>query len=152
MPHFFISVTHALSSFLSPASVCRKLQHSPTGCNPSASALLAHLRLYTQCGPAHRLSLQVILFYQVDIILSHPAVNLNVSAASQKHFLRFNQFLFVFWQEPFIFSALYLYLSPLLFAFFRYTKKTELYPAIGKGGTFPNAVLKNKNAASRSWS
>ena len=119
MPHFFISVTQyslfILSLLLPSAESC--------GTNRPAAIRrylpLAHLRLYTQCGPAHRLSLQVILFYQVDIILSHSAVNLNVSAALQNTFSDLTNFFFVFLAGTLYFCALYLYLSPCFIAYFR---------------------------------
>lgn len=69
MPHFFISVTQ-YSLFISLS--CFRL--------PKAAALTDRLQSVGICrsrtcvcirgaGPAHLLSLQVILFYQVDIIL-----------------------------------------------------------------------------------
>ena len=143
MPHFFISVTQ-YSLFISLS--CFRL--------PKAAALTDRLQSVGICRSRTCVCIAVRTcsspvsagdsFYQVDIILSHPAVNLNVSAALQNTFSDLTNFFFVFLAGTLYFCALYLYLSPCFIAYFQYTKKTELYPAIGKGGTFPNAVLQNK--------
>ena len=132
MPHFFISVTQYslfISLLLPSAESC--------GTNRPAAIRryqpLAHLRLYTRCGPAHRLSLQVILFYQVDIILSHPAVNLNVSAALQNTFSDLTNFFLCFWQEPFIFlCTLSVSISLLYCIFSSILRKPNFIPQSGR--------------------
>ena len=143
---------NTLSSFLSPASVCRKLRHRPTGCNRRYLPL-AHLRLYTRCGPAHRLSLQVILFYQVDIILSHPVVNLNVSAALQNTFSDLTNFFFVFLAGTLYFlCTLSVSISLLYCIFSSILRKPNFIPQSGRRNFFKCCTPKTKNAASRSWS
>ena len=152
MPHFFISVTQYslhFSLLLPSAESC--------GTNRPAAIRrylpLAHLRLYTRCGPAHHLSLQVILFYQVDIILSHSAVNLNISAALQNTFSDLTNFFFVFLAGTLYFlCTLSVSISLLYCIFSSILRKPNFIPQSGRRNFSKCCTPKTKNAASRSWS
>ena len=152
MPHFFISVTQYSLHF--------SLQLPSAGsCGTDRPAAirrhlpLAHLRLYTRCGPAHRLSLQVILFYQVDIILSHSAVNLNVSTALQNTFSDLTNFFFVFLAGTLYFlCTLSVSISLLYCIFSSILRKPNFIPQSGRRNFSKCCTPKTKNAASRSWS
>lgn len=153
MPHFFISRNPILSLHFSlplpSAESCGT--HRPAAIRRHLP--LAHLRLYTQCGPAHRLSLQVILFYQVDIILSHPAVNLNVSAALQNTFSDLTNFFFVFLAGTLYFlCTLSVSISLLYCIFSSILRKPNFIPQSGRRNFSKCCTPKTKNAASRSWS
>lgn len=153
MPHFFISVTQyslfiSLSRFRLPKAAAT---HRP-------AAIRRHLPLATcvcirSAGPAHRLSLQVILFYQVDIILSHPAVNLNVSAALQNTFSDLTNFFFVFLAGTLYFlCTLSVSISLLYCIFSSILRKPNFIPQSGRRNFSKCCTPKTKNAASRSWS
>ena len=122
-------------------------------CYWGGEPVMEKLRLYTQCGPAHRLSLQVILFYQVDIILSHPAVNLNVSAALQNTFSDLTNFFFVFLAGTLYFlCTLSVSISLLYCIFSSILRKPNFIPQSGRRNFSKCCTPKTKNAASRSWS